>query len=76
MLLPKAPKWHEEAACANTDPEAFFPETGSAATEAVKTICRGCDVQTECLTGALERNERHGIWGGLSWNERKKLKKP
>ncbi|MFC5057561.1 WhiB family transcriptional regulator [Saccharothrix xinjiangensis] len=66
--------WQERALCAQTDPEAFFPEKGGSTREA-KRICLGCEVRSECLEYALQHDERFGIWGGLSERERRKLKK-
>lgn len=67
-------EWQERALCAQTDPEAFFPEKGGSTREA-KRICAGCEVRTECLEYALQHDERFGIWGGLSERERRKLKR-
>lgn len=66
--------WQADALCAQTDPEAFFPEKGGSTREA-KKICSGCDVKAECLDYALENDFRFGIWGGLSERERRKLKR-
>lgn len=66
--------WQERALCAQTDPEAFFPEKGGSTREA-KKVCTGCEVRTECLEYALANDERFGIWGGLSERERRKLKR-
>ena len=66
--------WQERALCAQTDPEAFFPEKGGSTREA-KKVCTGCDVRSECLEYALDHDERFGIWGGLSERERRKLKR-
>ena len=66
--------WQERALCAQTDPEAFFPEKGGSTREA-KKVCLSCDVRSECLEYALSKDERFGIWGGLSERERRKLKK-
>jgi WhiB family redox-sensing transcriptional regulator len=66
--------WQERALCAQTDPEAFFPEKGGSTREA-KRVCLSCDVRGECLEYALSNDERFGIWGGLSERERRKLKK-
>ena len=66
--------WQENALCAQTDPEAFFPEKGGSTREA-KRICQGCEVRDECLEYALENDERFGIWGGLSERERRRLKR-
>jgi WhiB family redox-sensing transcriptional regulator len=66
--------WQERALCAQTDPEAFFPEKGGSTREA-KKICEGCPVRAECLAYALAHDERFGIWGGLSERERRRLKR-
>jgi WhiB family redox-sensing transcriptional regulator len=70
---PQQPEWQERALCAQTDPEAFFPEKGGSTREA-KRICAGCEVRAECLEYALAFDERFGIWGGLSERERRRLK--
>lgn len=66
--------WQDRALCAQTDPEAFFPEKGGSTREA-KKVCRACEVRAECLEYALEHDERFGIWGGLSERERRRLKR-
>ena len=66
--------WQDRGLCAQTDPEAFFPEKGGSTREA-KKVCLTCDVRQECLEYALANDERFGIWGGLSERERRKLKK-
>ncbi|MFC4122028.1 WhiB family transcriptional regulator [Nonomuraea zeae] len=69
---PGALAWLNDGLCAQTDPEAFFPEKGGSAA-AAKQVCRGCDVRAACLAYALEHNERFGVWGGLSGRERNRL---
>jgi WhiB family redox-sensing transcriptional regulator len=76
--------WTEGARCAKTEnPDIFFPPRDkelykSIAAEA-KTYCLGlngkdpCPVRTECLWSAIEDDEQHGIWGGLSHRERNAL---
>jgi WhiB family redox-sensing transcriptional regulator len=67
-------EWQERALCAQTDPEAFFPEKGGSTREA-KRVCLSCEVRVECLEYALSNDERFGIWGGLSERERRRVKK-
>jgi WhiB family redox-sensing transcriptional regulator len=67
-------EWQERALCAQTDPEAFFPEKGGSTREA-KRICSGCEVRLECLEYALANDERFGIWGGMSERERRKQRR-
>jgi WhiB family redox-sensing transcriptional regulator len=65
--------WRLDALCAETDPEAFFPEKGGSTRDA-KRVCSGCPVRAECLEFALSNDERFGIWGGLSERERRRLR--
>ncbi len=66
--------WQADALCAQTDPEAFFPEKGGSTRDA-KKICTQCEVKAECLEYALANDERFGIWGGLSERERRRLRR-
>jgi WhiB family transcriptional regulator, redox-sensing transcriptional regulator len=72
--LDQEPSWSDLALCAQTDPEAFFPEKGGSTREA-KRVCRSCEVRAECLEYALENDERFGIWGGLSERERRRVRR-
>ena len=64
--------WADQALCAQTDPEAFFPEKGGS-TRVAKATCAKCFVQAECLDWALTTHEGFGIWGGLSERERRAI---
>jgi WhiB family redox-sensing transcriptional regulator len=66
--------WRERALCAQTDPEAFFPEKGGSTREG-KLICSRCEVRADCLQYAMDHDERFGIWGGLSERERRRLRR-
>lgn len=66
--------WQGDALCAQTDPEAFFPEKGGSTRDA-KKVCGVCNVKAQCLEYALANDERFGIWGGLSERERRRLRK-
>ena len=71
--------WRHSALCRDEDPELFFPigTTGPAAMqiEEAKTVCRRCPVTTDCLTWALDTSQDAGVWGGLSEDERRALKR-
>ena len=71
--------WRNMAACIDEDPELFFPigSTGPAIeqAEAAKSICRRCPVTESCLEWALETNQDAGVWGGLSEDERRSLRR-
>jgi hypothetical protein len=66
--------WRGEALCAQTDPELFFPEKGGSPAPA-KRVCRVCPVRLPCLAFALAGDERHGVWGGLSERERRRVRR-
>lgn len=66
--------WLDRALCAQVDPDLFFPQKG-ADTRRPKSICATCSVQVECLDDALANNERHGIWGGVSERDRRKIQR-
>jgi WhiB family redox-sensing transcriptional regulator len=71
--------WRHRAACLEEDPELFFPigNTGPALQqiEEAKEVCRRCDVAEICLKWALESGQDAGVWGGLSEDERRTLKR-
>jgi WhiB family redox-sensing transcriptional regulator len=64
----------DDAACATTDPELWFPELDSLWRVAqAKKICGECPVKVECLAYATDNKFKDGIWGGLSPTERHRL---
>lgn len=69
--------WRNDAACRSHDPELFFPigVTGPAQTqlEEAKAVCAGCPVRCLCLEWAVLAGIGHGVWGGLSEDERRTL---
>jgi WhiB family redox-sensing transcriptional regulator len=65
--------WRQDALCAETDPEAFFPASGSSPAAAIK-LCGLCEVSEQCLEYALRNKEPHGVWGGLTPSGRRKLR--
>jgi WhiB family transcriptional regulator, redox-sensing transcriptional regulator len=62
--------WRGRALCAQTDPDEFFPELGGSG-RAAKRICARCEVRAECRDDALATNERFGVWGGMTPQERR-----
>ena len=71
--------WRHRAECLTEDPELFFPvgTTGPALAqvEEAKKVCRRCEVREECLRWALEAGQGHGVWGGMSEDERRAMKR-
>lgn len=68
------PAWMDRALCAEVGGDLWHPEMGESSREA-KMVCRGCPVRGECLEYALDTNQDHGIWGGTSHQERRRLKR-
>jgi WhiB family transcriptional regulator, redox-sensing transcriptional regulator len=68
------PGWELSAACRLSDPDLFFPisHAGASLTQvrAAKAICAACPVRPQCLAFAQRTRQRHGIWGGLTEQER------
>jgi WhiB family redox-sensing transcriptional regulator len=71
--------WRARSACLQTDPELFFPvgSTGPAVRQVdqAKRVCGSCPVRRECLQWALDERQDHGVWGGLSEDERRALRR-
>ncbi|MEU0276440.1 WhiB family transcriptional regulator [Streptomyces sp. NPDC006307] len=77
--VPVNTNWRAASACREEDPELFFPigNTGLALLqiEEAKAVCRRCPVMETCLQWALEMGEDSGVWGGLSEEERRAMKR-
>jgi len=71
--------WRHRAACLNEDPELFFPigNTGPALQQIdlAKAVCQRCEVVDTCLKWAIETGQDAGVWGGMSEDERRALKR-
>jgi WhiB family transcriptional regulator, redox-sensing transcriptional regulator len=71
--------WRSKAICRDTDPDLFFPvgTTGQALVQIAraKEVCAECPVRVPCLEYALETNQDSGIWGGLSEEERRAIRR-
>ena len=71
--------WRHRAVCRDEDPELFFPVGNSGPALAqiadAKLVCNRCPVTTECLTWALESGQDAGVWGAMSEDERRALKR-
>jgi len=71
--------WVRRARCIGVDPDLFFPTgtTGPAVAQAesAKAICAMCPVRVPCLEWALATGQDSGVWGGLSEEERRVLRR-
>ena len=66
--------WMRHANCRGCDPELFFPVRGDRINEACE-VCAGCVVRIPCLDYAMVNNMQHGIWGGYSTRERRRIRR-
>jgi WhiB family redox-sensing transcriptional regulator len=67
--------WYHRAACRLIDPDTMHPMTNERGIGKAKGVCARCEVIRECLAYALDHDERHGIWGGLTEDERSDLRR-
>ena len=71
--------WRHQARCREYDPELFFPigNTGPALlqTEEAKNVCYRCPVMDECGLWALETRIEQGVFGGMSEDERRAIRR-
>jgi WhiB family redox-sensing transcriptional regulator len=84
MPLLRTEDWMAEAACAGKGPDLFHPEVdhrrlgqgGFTAEEAAaKAVCAGCPVAEECLDYATRLYIGVGVWGGLTGQERRRMRR-
>lgn len=73
--------WMDRANCKGVNTDVFFPSAPQRVPAKVreraeadaKQVCRACEVRAECLEYARRTEQTHGIWGGLSPRERRRL---
>jgi WhiB family redox-sensing transcriptional regulator len=66
--------WMADGNCRLHPPSMFFPSDGVGVDRARK-ICRDCPVKSTCLEYALDQRIDHGVWGGCSERERRRILK-
>ena len=64
--------WMSHGNCAHRDPSMFFPSDG-VGVEIARKACEGCPVKTQCLEYAIAERIDHGVWGGCSERERRRI---
>ena len=75
----REPRFYENPSCAEIGGDLFFPEKenqyfGNIEIAMAKKICLACPHQTECANWGINK-EVHGIWGGLTESDRRRLRK-
>lgn len=74
------PDWEGASCSIIADPDLFFPQIRSSYNQrrqiqTAKNVCSCCDIQEKCLDYALKNSIVHGIWGGMTPNERRTAKR-
>ncbi len=64
--------WMADAKCKDMDPDIFFPNDG-VGVQVAQRICAECNVRLQCLEYALAGHIDHGVWGGASERERRRI---
>ncbi len=71
--------WRHRAACRDEDPELFYPVSengpGALQVEDAKAVCFRCSAREQCLNWALDNGQDFGVWGAMSADERRALKR-
>ncbi|MFM7068849.1 MAG: WhiB family transcriptional regulator [Actinomycetes bacterium] len=66
--------WMAAGNCADKPPSLFFPSDG-VGVDVARRVCDGCPVKAQCLEYAIENRIDHGVWGGTSERERRRILK-
>ena len=64
--------WMAHGKCVGQSPDVFFPSDG-VGVEVARKICHECLVQEVCLAYALGNRIKHGMWGGRSERQRRRM---
>lgn len=72
VLVAMENNWMAEGNCNNHPPAVFFPSDG-VGVEIAKKICATCPASESCLEYALSNRIDHGVWGGTSERQRRRI---
>ena len=70
-LMERPPGWMVEGLCQQVDPDLWFPEDDPWQAQRAKQLCQACPVLAECAEYAIHRYIPHGVWGGMSADDRR-----
>jgi len=65
-------EWMGRGNCRDEPPARFFPSDG-VGVDAARQVCATCPVKAPCLEYALRNRIDHGVWGGASERERRRI---
>ena len=72
--VPSGMAWRQQGSCAGSDATVFYPPPDDdTLAEQAKEICAMCPVLAQCRDFALTTREKHGVWGGLTERERRRV---
>lgn len=66
-------EWFDHAICRDVPPSRFFPSTGAEVEQVIKEFCKDCPVRGACGEHAIQNRIDHGVWGGMSERERRRV---
>ena len=66
--------WMARGNCADKSPSMFFPSDG-VGVEVARRVCADCPVKERCLEYALANRIDHGVWGGCSERQRRRIQR-
>jgi WhiB family redox-sensing transcriptional regulator len=72
------PFWNDpRISCRDVDPEVFYPVSyrNETAVSMAVSICDECPLKTACGVWAVKVGEPHGVWGGLTPEQRRTVRK-
>lgn len=64
--------WQDRALCRTVNADIFFAP-GATQEYRAKVVCKTCPVRWECLAYALRYKVEHGVWGGMTDRERRRV---
>jgi WhiB family redox-sensing transcriptional regulator len=65
-------EWMANGNCRGETPSLFFPSDG-VGVDVARRVCADCPVKEPCLEYALHNGIDHGVWGGTSERERRRI---
>lgn len=65
-------KWFFFAACRDMETDIFYGHDDENIAVAIAT-CETCLVKKSCLEYALSNKEEHGVWGGTTKSDRRRI---
>jgi WhiB family redox-sensing transcriptional regulator len=70
--------WRDFALCRGTSPSLFYADRDEdpnfrALVDQARQVCAACPVAGPCGDEAIDRREKHGVWGGMTERDRRRV---